>query len=118
MVPFLKQPNPHQLSVRRENVQQAVATFSHFAHLVGHESNMCTGCSAGNPSPILANAPADFVSKCGLWHPSEYLRPLGSTWVRFLKIWRGGVCLEENQAVINKLDHNQPITQGLSAGIL
>ena len=49
MVPFLRQPNPHQLSVQTENRQQVAATFSHFAHLVGHESNM--GVLQESPAP-------------------------------------------------------------------
>ena len=51
---------------------------------------------------------------------SAYLRPPGSTWVRFFFFnnLEGEVHLEENQAAIKELDCNQLITQGLSAAHL
>lgn len=80
---------PPASSLCKENLKQAAATFSHFAHFVGRKSNTCTGCSAGNPSPILSNTPTGF-SKQTQTSVSEYLKPLGSTWMRFFLNLEGG----------------------------
>lgn len=99
-------------SLCRENT----ATGTHFLPLptLGNESYICSTCCAGMPGPFLPNLPAGQGCKLSLRHLSGYLKPLGSTCIRFFFShfgggWGSGGCgLEENWAVRNKLDHNQP----------
>lgn len=91
-------------SLRREETATGAPT------LWDIKSNICISCSADHPRTFLLNPPAGHGCKLRLWHLSGYLKPLGLAWIRlfffFFTLEWGG--LEENWAVRNTLDHNQP----------
>ena len=70
MVPFLKQQNPHQLSV-----QGSSHAFTYFTHFVGHDSNSALAALQKTPvqsyimHPWVMEANADFGIGLGIWGP-------------------------------------------------
>ena len=85
-MPFLRQPNPHQLPVQTESRQPVAATLS--LTLPTWWDMRATWVFCRKAQPHLTYCTCRLCNQVRAV-ASEYLKLLGSTWMRFLKIFRG-----------------------------